>query len=492
VDLAETTQTRLTRNAALLFGARVTSALTTLAVLAIISRTRGPEELGLVSLGLAAGAILAVLSDLGLGSLMVREASRDDSRTNVLLGAALLMRLVTVPTSLAIAWLISAAVYGPDALVVWLPAAGLVLQQWADLTRSVSLAQRRFGLVAAHSIVENLVWVATIAALLLAGLALNVALLGGALAFGVSVVAGLIIVRAIGARPILPTAAEATRLARVARSFSAFTSLNIAFSRLDTLLVGLLAPSQAVVAAGAYYAANRLVAAFDYLPEALTRSLFPDLSRSFALNPASVARLLHRPTRFLLFVGIPVPFVVLVVGPWLMTSLYGPVIGTFSWILVGLAALVPIRFVSSLTGIALTSADAQGRRVLGAALALTAVAAVDVALIPRVGVAGALFGAAAANVTLLTIYLTNARRVLGVGLTLGGDALVAIVASVGAISVAIASRTFVPDPTPAVAFGIAYVTLLGGITAIRAAQSGSSDDARLAGGKADDDHPRTS
>jgi len=76
MDSAESSPTRLTRNASLLFAARVTSALTTLAVLSLVSRLRGPDDLGLVALGFAAGGILAVLSDLGLGLLLVREASR--------------------------------------------------------------------------------------------------------------------------------------------------------------------------------------------------------------------------------------------------------------------------------------------------------------------------------------------------------------------------------------------------------------------------------
>ena len=62
----------MSRNAALLLAARITSALTTLAVLSFVARLRGPEELGLVAVGLAGGAILATSSDVGLGPLLVR------------------------------------------------------------------------------------------------------------------------------------------------------------------------------------------------------------------------------------------------------------------------------------------------------------------------------------------------------------------------------------------------------------------------------------
>ncbi|HEY8869165.1 MAG TPA: oligosaccharide flippase family protein [Candidatus Limnocylindrales bacterium] len=461
MDSAESSPTRLTRNASLLFAARVTSALTTLAVLSLVSRLRGPDDLGLVALGFAAGGILAVLSDLGLGLLLVREASRDQARTNTLLGTILAARLVTIPLLLGGTWLILVAVFGASASIVWLSASGLVVQQLAELTRSLSLARGRFGVMAAHSIIENVLWLAVIAVVLAAGLPLGLALLGGLLAFAGSVLAGLGIARfVLGARPRMPTRPEAARLAGDARPFSVFTVLNVLYSRLDTLLVGLLVPSSALVAAGAYYAATRMVAAFEYLPEALSRSLFPDLSRGFAVDPSRLESLLRRPAQFLLFIGIPVPFGVVVFGPWLMGILFGPRISSFSWILVGLAALVPLRFLSSLFGVTLTSADAQGRRVVGAALALVAVALTDVVLIPRLGVAGALLGAAAATVILLVIYTANVRPVLGTGLPLAHDAAVALLASAGALGAGMVVRSVASDPLATVAFGVAYVALL--------------------------------
>jgi O-antigen/teichoic acid export membrane protein len=431
-----------------------------LAVLSLVARLRGPEDLGLVSLGLAAGGILAIFSDLAFGSLLVREVSRDAARLDTVFGAALLVRLVAVSVLLGGSWLVATLAFGSVAPRIWLPAAGLVMQQWAELTRSISLANRRFGIMAGHAITENVAWLGVVGGVLVLSGSLESALLGGLLTFSISVLAGL----AIGwlvyhVRPRLPTTAESRQLARDARPFAAFTVLNIVYTRLDTLLIGALAPIGGIVAAGAYYAASRLIAAFDYLPDAMARSIFPDLAARFTTERSHFVELLRRPARFLLFIGVPVPFGVVVTGDWLMRELYGPIIAQYSWVLLGLAALVPLRFMSSLFGLALTSADAQGRRALAAGWALAGVALVDILLIPRLGVAGALVGAATAAITLLAIYVASLSRIPGQRLFLARDALGPLLAAIIATGVGLVFRRAVAPPVAGVAFALVYLLI---------------------------------
>jgi O-antigen/teichoic acid export membrane protein len=429
-----------------------------LAILSLIARLRGPEDLGLVSIGLAAGGILAIFSDLALGSLLVREASRDPARLDAVFGAALVARVAAVSVLLAASWVVAVLVFGAAAPLIWLPAAGLVMQQFAELTRSVSLARRRFGLMAGHAIFENLAWLGFVGGVLAVSGSLEGALLGGLLAFSISVLGGLILVRLVfHVVPRLPSAADRRQLARDAQPFATFTVLNILYARLDTLLVGALTPVGGIVAAGAYYAATRLIAAFDYLPDAMARSIFPDLASSFATEPARFAVLLRRPARLLLFIGVPVPFGVVVAGNWLMDALYGPVIAQYSWVLLGLAALVPLRFISNLLGLALTSADSQGRRAFAAGCALGAIAVVDILLIPRLGVAGAVVGATVATITLLAIYLASLRRIPGQGVPVAMDAIAPIVAALAATAAGLLVRVAAPAPVAGAVFALVYV-----------------------------------
>ena len=454
----------MSRNAALLLAARVTSALTTLAVLSFVARLRGPDDLGLVAVGLASGAILATLSDVGLGPLLVREGARDEARTGALLGALLLVRLAIVPLVLLGAWLVLDAAFGADAPVVWIVAAGLVFQQWAELGRSVFLSRLRVGLMAAHSMVENLAWLAVIAVLLATEATLIEAFSGGLAVFAVSLVVGLAMVRLLlGVRPHLPTALGARGLIVDAAPFALFGTLNTAYTRIDTILVGLFVPGTALVAAGTYFAASRLVGAFEYLPETLSRSLLPELSRGYVVEPGQLGALLRPAIRLLLFTGIPVPFGVLLLGPWLMQHLFDVPVGPYGWIVVGLAAVVPLRFFGSLFGATLTSADAQWRRVWATAVALGAVALVDVLLLPRIGIAGALVGVAAATISLVGVYLAGVSRIAG-PLFAGADALRAFAAAAVALIAGLLARSIVPEPAAAAVFALVYLVLVGALT----------------------------
>ena len=140
------------RNAAFLLAGRLASAITTLVVLAVVSRLRGPEALGEVGLGLAVGSIAAAMSDLGTSSLLIREVARDPGTARAQMRAAFLARLVVIPPLLLVAYIIAVLSGAVDPQVVVLVAAGLVFQQTAEVTRSVFNAQQRMAISGGHAI----------------------------------------------------------------------------------------------------------------------------------------------------------------------------------------------------------------------------------------------------------------------------------------------------------------------------------------------------
>jgi len=164
------------RNALLLLFARLVSAGTTLVMLALVARLRGGEALGAVGIGFAAGAIAAAISDLGLSSLLVREAARRPDAAARYLGAGLAVRLVSVPFLLAAIWVAGGAIAPGNGLVVVLAAAGLIGQQAAELTRAVFIAHQRMVIVSAHATFENVAWLAVIVAGLVGGATLEATL----------------------------------------------------------------------------------------------------------------------------------------------------------------------------------------------------------------------------------------------------------------------------------------------------------------------------
>lgn len=471
----------MTANAGFLLLARVVSAATTVLVLAIVGRTLGADALGVVGVGFAIGAIAAVLSDLGSTSLFVREAARRADRAGSLLLAALAIRIVTVPIVIAGAWLVATVAFPASVPTIVLVAGGLVAQQAAEATRFVFLARQRMSVSAAHVIVENVGWAVAIGAILATGGGLPAAFSAGALVLTASIGVGLALAwRLAGVRPRRLSRAAIGELIGQARPFVAFNVLGIAYSRIDTLLVGLLAPVGALAAAGAYFASARLVAAFEYLPDAVSRAIFPELSKRAVDAPATAAPLLGRAARSLLVVAVPVPGLLLVVAPWLMPTLFGADIEGQAWVAAALAVVVPIRSIGYLYGMALTSTDRQGRRALAAACGLATVVILDVVLIPPFGIAGAVVGATVASLVVVGLYGREVSlRIGSVGLdpTTIGLAIGAAVVATGVGLLALGPI----GPVPAALLTGAAYALLVAVSPLRSALSVGRLRRRVAG-----------
>jgi O-antigen/teichoic acid export membrane protein len=449
------------RNAVLLFLARLTSAGTTVVVLSLVSNLRGAEALGQVGIGFATGAIGAVVSDLGIASLLVREVARRPESAGQYLGAGLALRVVTLPVTLLGAWAIAALIAPASAGVVVLAAAGLIGQQAADLTRAVFVANQRMVVSSAHAIVENVLWLAVVAVGLAGGASLEATFLAALAVWLGSVVAGVVLARALlGVTPARPRRAQLSEMLRLATPFAGFAIVGIGYSRIDPLLIGLLATGPALAIAGAYFAASRLVAAFEYLPDALSRAIYPELSRRVVDEPARVLPLLGSAAAVLLAVGAAVPAVLIPGGTWLMGVLFGPEAGRDGWVLGALSLAVPIRYLGYLYGMTLTSADAQARRVLAAGGALVFVVAIDVVGIPAFGVAAAVVATIGGASIVSALYATFVRRRFG-GVGVGVTAVAATaIAAVAGVVVGLAAQRFVPDVVAAAAAGLVYVAVI--------------------------------
>lgn len=434
------------RNTGFLLAARLVSAITTLVVLAVVSRLRGPDALGEVGLGLAVGAIAATIADLGIASLLIREASRDAAAARPLLRIGFLARVLTGPGLLAGTFVVGVLAGAKEPQVVALVAAGLMAQQTAELTRSVFNAQQRMAISGGHAIVENLAWVVVVCGALAVGADLAVAFALGLVVWLGSIAAGVILVARYGALPAgSATGRSLGETLRLALPFGAFSLTGIVYSRVDTVLLGLLLPTGGLATAGAYYAAARLIATFEYLPDALSRAAYPELSRLAVHDAAQVRAIVGSTATHLLAIACLGPVVFVTGAGGLMTVLFGPDLADGGPILAALSFVLPFRFLGYLFGMTLTSADAQGRRVAASSLALVVVVAIDVVGIPTIGVAAAVAGTLLASVLIAGLYAWSVSRRFG-STGLRPLAMSGIVAAmVAAIAIGLVLGRIVPE-----------------------------------------------
>jgi O-antigen/teichoic acid export membrane protein len=451
---------RLHGNAALLLTARLTSAGTTLVVLVLVSRLRGADALGALGLGLAIGAIAAALSELGSNALLIRQVSRQREAAARYLGGAMVLRVVTAPLAVAAAGLVGELISPPQVPIVVLAAAGLILQQTAEATRSTFIAWQRMTVSSAHAVVENLLWLAVVTVGLVLGLSLTATLALALLVWIGSVLAGFVLIlRLLHVWPAWPDRAWVAMAFRDLPPFSGFAVINMTYSRIDPLLIGLLASGPALAAAGAYFAAARLLAAFEYLAEAVSRAIYPELSRLAVADRSAAVPLLRSAASLLLAVGLAVPAVLIPAGSWAMTALFGAEPGQYGWVLGFLAIAVPIRYLGYLYGVSLTSADAQGRRLAAVSLGLVLVVAIDALGIPTVGLVAPVIAAIIGATVVLASYGLMLERRFGRAAVVPANVSPALLGAALATAGGLLARLVLPEVLAAAVAAILYVAV---------------------------------
>lgn len=127
----------MTRSVLALYIGRLVSAGTTVLLLAVVGRLRGADDLGIVGVGMATGALLAALTEQGASMLVVRALAHRPERARQIVGGLTLVRAVAVPVGVALTYGLMALLFPGYALAITLAAAWLAVQQSTELTRSV-------------------------------------------------------------------------------------------------------------------------------------------------------------------------------------------------------------------------------------------------------------------------------------------------------------------------------------------------------------------
>ena len=398
-----------------------------------------------------------------MGLWLVREIARDPSCSGRYLGALLALRAILLPLTTAVAALFVVNAFpaqGPEIMVV---ALNIAIQQVADTGRAVFIAHGRMLVAGIHGTVENLIWLAVIWIGLERGSStLDAFGLGLAVMCGSSVIIiGLAWV--FGWPMRLFRGHDLRAMLDELPVFGAFSLASAASQRIDTVLIGFLLPTGALAAAGAYYAAIRLVSAFEYLPATVGRAILPDVSRALGSGDASVTQRVTAPAvEILLAMSVPLPFAMLLGGGWLLQLLYGSDVAAFGWIMVWLALALPFRFLGYLYGTLLTGGDAQMPRLVALVVSLAVLLVVDALTLPTLGIGGAVAGLVCSSAALFLLYERAMRRGVGVvdtGRLLARPLLLAGAACVPALLARLALPASIASPGALVVFGVVYSPL---------------------------------
>ena len=242
------------------------------------------------------------------------------------------IRAVTLPTVAIATGVLVLIAYPEVARTIIIVALGPALQQVSELARSVFIARQRMAIASAHSIVENVAWAAVIGFGLASGMQLDATFAAAAVVVAACVVGAFLLVaileRVWPMIPVDPTsapscnaAARSRRSARWPSSAPGWTrSWSPSCCRTASRPLGLLTVA-------------RLAAAAEYLPEAVSRAIYPSLVRHYASDRAVASSILARATRELLAIGLAIQLGIVLIGGTILGLVYGNTIRAYDWLL---------------------------------------------------------------------------------------------------------------------------------------------------------------
>jgi O-antigen/teichoic acid export membrane protein len=408
------TLTRVGKNAAALFMARLTVLILGLWLNGQLARALGAEGLGRYLLALTLEGITLALCNLGLNTLATRELSRAPAEeAEALLGTVVGVKAAAALVSLLVLngvvapWLFAGSRYG----LIALASLAVVPQALNGGMEALIRARQRMEISSGIEVGARLIAVlGGLAALRLGGQEGRVL----ACYVGGHVLASMGLVAVLARWGVWPQWRgwwrRAWPLVREALPFAGADLVAMLYRRVDLMLLSLWHGDAAV---GVYGAAYRLWETLGLFPASVLDALFPELARRGAEGKAKarLGRIYRRAAPALL--GL----VVLIGAPayWLAPQIMGLIYGNMAQLAhaVGILRLLilalPFTYLYLLNGHLLYALGEQRRVLRAMALVTIGAVALNVALIPTFGYWAAVGVALSAEVALLLMLARAAH-----------------------------------------------------------------------------------
>ena len=411
------------RNTVFAFAAQMSTAAFTAVLTIFLTRQLGPAGFGTLALAISVTGVVLRPAAGGTSQAAARFIAERHGDTRAIagvLGMALRTRVATAAAIAVALFALSgpiADLYNAPELTWPLRGAAIAFfgQSLMLFSRGTFTALRRtsqtFGLVISESAVE---FTASVALVLVAGGATSAAF-GRAIGYVFGALFGVVLLgRLLGRSPLFNTGRSPVRRREFMNYAGAMLIVSGAgslFSYLDTLLIGAFLTTAAV---GVYNAPLRLMALAGYPALALAQGVAPRMARH-PDDPPKVAALERAIGYILILQAAAVAFLLLWADPIVRLTL-GSEFSESAEVIRALTPYVLLSSVTSLLSAPLNYAGEGRRRIPITIAAVLLNGAVDVVLIPEMGVLGAAVGTNIAYTLYAGSHLWLCHRLLGLPL----------------------------------------------------------------------------
>ncbi len=358
-------------------------------LLAVLSRYLGVERYGTYSLVFIILSFLVILTDFGINDIVVREISKDKSKTSRMVRDLFVLKLImglgSIVLALAIVLLMN---YSREVRVlVAVASVSLVFTSLSSVGNIVFRVNLRMERWVIASVAKDIVLVLSTCAVAYLKGTLFTLVLVTLIAHAVNLVFVLILMRAV-IRP--PTTSFS--FAPWKTMFKAAWPLGLAYltvslyAGIDTLMLDKLEGKEAV---GYYNASYKFVYQAIFFPVAFVNSLFPFMSKYWHEDKEKLKALLQKAYDYVVLLAVPMGCVVTVLAPKLILLVFGeeyrpsiPSLQILIWAVV-------LMFQSILFGYMMVALDQQKKSLVIDAFALAFNVGLNLVLIPIMSFRGA-------------------------------------------------------------------------------------------------------
>lgn len=375
----------------------------------------GPSQFGHWNTALAFVALFSVVTDSGIDAIVVREASARRPDLDRFVGTAVVAKMGLAILAIGLCASIAMVMpYAPGVKVLIVLAAVPLLLSFNSVYADVLQAELRIGYVKMVGLTLSVLTTVGGFAVIWAGWSLTrLAMVNIVLALPSVVLYQRMAAAFVDARLVFDRSLARQLLAEsLPLAFSGV--FGVIYYRLDTILLSVLADSQAV---GYYAATYKVSEALNILPGALMISVFPLMSR-YARDPAfraRMTRLYHTAFKYVLLVIAPIAIAIWVLAERIVLAVYSPdylpAVAVLRWIIWAEIGM----FLSPVVYHLLIASGRQRLLVVASGAMAVVNIVMNIALLPRFGAVAAAATTTITEILGLGIGLVLVRRLTGIG-----------------------------------------------------------------------------
>jgi len=387
---------------------QIISRLIRAGIIIYAARVLGALEYGAFSYALSLAGLFALFADIGLSSLLTREAAKQQTPPQGFLFASLILKLFLVGVSMMLIAFVAPTFTRIAEAAALLPIAALILgfDSLRDFFFSLARARQKMHTESLVTITTNI----AIAAISFIGLLSNPTSKALVVAYAAGSAIGLCIALFIIGREFFKAHRDSLPLIRgllvQAWPFALLGILSTVMVNMDTLMLGWFRGSAEV---GLYGAAQRPILLLYALPALFATSLFPLFARYAHTHKEMFQKILETSLAGSIAVVLPVVVGGFIVGDQIISLLYGEAYGQAAVAFKILLFTLPIVFPAFIIGDAIVSYNGQKTFFMYSTIGAVGDIILNALLIPRFGIAGAALSTVAAQV-LTNVIVWNKLR----------------------------------------------------------------------------------